>query len=118
MPSIIDHGTGRNLVNDVVNGVLSPSPTERRFVTFLNEVGGVHTLIVDVEHAAKDAESLVKWFETARGLIATSPSNESAPNHLAPADVAAKADASIGAAPATEPAPTPEQPATSTGGGF
>lgn len=118
MPSVVAHGTARNLINDIANGVLSPNPIEKKFVTFLNEAGGVHTLIVDAEHAAKDVESLLKWFETTRGLISVASGSEGSPTHIAPAEVAAKADASIGAT--AEPAATEQTTPTTTetGGGY
>lgn len=48
---------------------LSPNKAEQRFVTFVTEAGSVHTLIVDVDHVAQDAESIVQWFEHAKTAV-------------------------------------------------
>lgn len=118
MASVVAHGTARNLINDIANGQLTPSSVERRFVTFLNDAGGVHTLIVDAEHAAKDVDSLLKWYETTRGLISVASGSEGTPNHIPPAEVAARADKSIGV---NTEQPAPEAGTTEpnqTGGGY
>ena len=41
MSGIVNSGTAPNLVNDVVGGNLVPSSVERKFVTFVNELGEI-----------------------------------------------------------------------------
>lgn len=60
MDRIITEGTARNMVR--LPDSNAPDPTERKFVTYVNSVGAVHTVIVDIEHAAQDGEQLLKWF--------------------------------------------------------
>lgn len=62
MPTIIAHGEARNLANTKSGQGLAPDPTLRKFVTFLTDTGSVHTIIVDADHAAQDAQQLLDWF--------------------------------------------------------
>lgn len=96
MAGIVESGTGRNLTNEVVGDTLRPDPTERKFVTFVNELGGVHTIIVAAEHAAQDGEALYQWFEHTRALITTSHSVDTNPAHRTPDQVIATANERMG----------------------
>lgn len=96
MAGIVESGSAHNLINTVVSGNLVPDATERKFVTFVNELGGVHTIIVDAQHAAKTGEELLKWFEHTRALVTTSASLPTDPNHRTPAQVLATADERMG----------------------
>ena len=85
----------RNLTNSKVGETLVPDSTERQFVTFVNDVGGVHTIIADAETVFEDAEQLLAFFEHTRAIAHTSAS-EGKPGHVAPADVVAKAQEAAG----------------------
>lgn len=87
MAGIIDSGTAPNLINGIANGQLVPDAKERKFVTFVNELGGVHTIIVDVEHAAETADELLQWFEHTRAQVTASASLPTDPNHRTPEQV-------------------------------
>ena len=67
MARIITSGTGRNL--QTVAGKQELDPSERKFVTYVTETGAVHTVIVDVEHAAEDAVKLIEWFDHTRTAV-------------------------------------------------
>lgn len=96
----IIEGVARNLSNKVVGEGLVLIDDEQRFVTAVTESGAVHTFIVDVEHAAKDGEALIKWVEHTRALAAvTPPAERGGPTAD---EVKASADESIGAS-APEP---------------
>lgn len=96
MAGIIDSGTAPNLHNANVSGNLVPDATERKFVTFVNELGGIHTIIVDAEHAAQSADELLQWFEHTRALVTASASLPTDPNHRTPEQVIATADQRMG----------------------
>lgn len=66
-------GVERNLSNVEADGVRRLQSAEQRFVTAVSDNGAVHTFIVDLDHAAQDAESVIKWVEHARGLAAIAP---------------------------------------------
>lgn len=85
---INDSGTARGVANDPESGKLDF--TERRFVTFTDEAGAVHTIFVDVDHPITQPEALVDAW--AKGELATA---KPAPNPPA--------------GQATEPAPSGEQ---------
>jgi hypothetical protein len=106
MARIISTGVERQLTNNVVGDRLSINNDEHRFVTFITENGGVHTIIVDAEHAAKDADELLKWFDKTRTLVETAPASDK-PGHIVPAEILELADAALGFSkpePAAEPA--------------
>lgn len=95
MATIVHHGKARNLTNSKVGDSLVPDSTERQFVTFVNDLGGVHTVIADAETVFKDAEQLLSYFEHTRAIAHTSAS-EGQPGHVAPADVVAQAQERAG----------------------
>lgn len=115
MATIVHKGKGRNLTNSKVGESLTPDPTERQFVTFVNDLGGVHTIIADAETAFTDAEQFLAFFEHTRAIAHTSAS-EGAPGHVPPAEVVAKASEAVGVQtpPASEPTSPPAE--NSTGG--
>lgn len=106
MAGIVESGTAPNLHNTVVSGNLIPDATPQKFVTFVNELGGVHTIIVDAEHAAKDADELLQWFEHTRALVTTSASLPTDPNHRTPEQVIATANERSGFSTGDEQAQT------------
>jgi hypothetical protein len=112
MSGIVNSGVARNLVNDVVGGTLVPNADERKFVTFLNQLGGVHTIIVDAEHAAKDADELLQWFEHTQAIAGTSASVPTDPNHVPPDDVIGRANARMGYGEPTDSEPAPANTST------
>lgn len=112
MSGIINSGLARNIINTVVGDKLVLSPDERKFVTYVNDLGGVHTIIVDAEHAAKDPAELLQWFEHTRAIATTSASVDTDPLHVPADQVIARADARMGYG---EPPPEEAHPAdTST----
>jgi hypothetical protein len=116
MATIVHQGKARNLTNSKVGETLAPDSTERQFVTFVNDVGGVHTIIADAETAFKDAEQFLAFFEHTRALAHVSAS-EGQPGHIAPADVLTQAAKAVGVepAPAHDAAPAADQSQTGEG---
>lgn len=92
MSVVIDSGTARNAANTTNGTQLAADPTEKRFVTYVNDLGAVHTIIVDVEHIAKDAESLVKWFDHTRATVTHKSGTQEQSNHITPSEVLKLAD--------------------------
>lgn len=96
MSGVVESGTAPNLTNTVVSGNLVPDATEKKFLTFVNDIGGVHTIIVEAEHAAQTADELLQWFEHTRALVTTSASLPTDPNHRTPDQVIATANDRMG----------------------
>ena len=118
MAAIVKTGTARNLTNEVHGLQLVVSSVEKRFLTYVNDLGGVHTIIVDVEHAAKDAETLLKWFESTRAIISTSSGVEGSPQHVTPEQVIQHANAAVGIDQAPAQDQQSQQQPVNTGGGY
>lgn len=79
MSTIVKAGTARNLVSVNTPTGRGPDPTERKFVTFLTDGGAVHTIIADVDHAAKTAKDLLEWFSHTRAGVELSSSRTTSP---------------------------------------
>lgn len=112
MDTIIKTGEAQNAVNTSNGKDLNADPTPRRFVTYTNALGAVHTIIVDVEHIAKDGEQLLKWFDKTRATITHVSRSTTATGKLTPGEVLAVADdflKSVGGAKDTPPANSGDQ---------
>lgn len=96
MATIVKAGTARNLVSVNTPTGRGPDPTEKKFVTFLTDSGTVHTIIADVDHAAKTADDLLKWFEHTRVGVELSASRATSPFFRTAAEVIEYADKAMG----------------------
>lgn len=96
MSIIINHGEARNLTRVASPAGWIPDPTLKKFVTFLTDRGAVHTVIVDAEHAAQDAESLLKWFEHTRAGVELSSNRTTSPYFKTAEQVINDANAAMG----------------------
>lgn len=96
MSIIINHGEARNITRVATPSGWVPDPTVKKFVTFLTDHGAVHTVIVDAEHAAQDAESLLKWFEHTRAGVELSSNRTTSPYFKTAEQVISDADAALG----------------------
>ena len=57
---VLEHGVARGTHNNAESGKLVLD--EHRFVTFLDELGAAHTIIVPLEHVIEDiAELIAAW---------------------------------------------------------
>lgn len=54
---VLEHGVARGTHNNAESGKLVLD--EHRFVTFLDELGAAHTIIVPLEHVISDVEALI-----------------------------------------------------------
>ena len=98
MATIVKHGKERNLTNATVGNTLVPDSAERQFVTFVNDLGGVHTIIADAETVFNDAEQFLAFFEHTKAIAHTSAS-EGARGHVTPQEVISRALEAVGAKP-------------------
>jgi hypothetical protein len=69
MPQILDAGIATGLSNLNVDGRLRLNPAEQKFVTYVNDVGGVHTVIADLDHPAETGEDLLRWFLATKAAV-------------------------------------------------
>ena len=114
MSTVLSEGTARNIVGRKQDDAIVPIPDERRYVTFLNELGAVHTIIVDAEHAAKDAEELLRWFNHTRASVTLrSRSPETSSRHLDAAEVIRLADEALSFASRETSPPAPSSTSSS-----
>ena len=116
--TIIDSGTARNIAGIPTRDGVIPNPDERKYVTYVNDLGAVHTIIVDVEHAAKDASQLLDWFRHTRAVAAVSAGDPSADGFIPPAEVAKRADAAAGITQPSSEAQATGADAQGQGGGY
>lgn len=116
MPTIVDSGTKGNLVTANTPAGRAPDPTPRRFLTFLTDAGSVHTIVVDVDHAAQDAETLLQWFLHTRVGVELSASNPTSPFHKTVDEVVKYADEAVGLVKSTADALGGSQPTSEVGG--
>lgn len=63
MALIVKSGEARNLTSKATPDGRVLDPDLKKYVTFLTAGGAVHTVIVDLDHAAKDGTQLLEWFE-------------------------------------------------------
>lgn len=96
MSVVINSGEARNLTRVATPSGWVPDPTLKRFVTFLTDHGSVHTVIVDADHAAQDAETLLKWFEHTRAGVELSSNRTTSPYFKTAEQVIADADKALG----------------------
>jgi len=114
---IVTSGVARNLTNAVIGDNLVPEADEKKFVTFVNALGAVHTVIVDLDHPAKDAQELLEWFEHTQAIAGTSASNPTDKLFVAAEQVLARANARMGYQEPTHAEPQPANTATFDTGG-
>lgn len=118
MSVIVSEGQARNLTTQDTRDGLQPDPTERRYVTFINDLGAVHTLIVDTEHAAQDAGSLLKWFDHTRAAIGLSHGDPTSDHYRTPDQIREFADKALGINQPTDQAQADGDQTQGQGGGY
>lgn len=96
MSVIVAEGKARGVTSVPGHAGRVPNPNEERFVTFLTEAGSVHTIIVDVDHAASDASELLDWFEHTRAGVELSASRPTSPLYKTADEVIKAADEAVG----------------------
>lgn len=69
MSTIVSAGVASGLTNLIEGGLLKVDPSLKKYVTYINDTGAVHTIIVDVEHAAQSGEELLDWFEHTKAAV-------------------------------------------------
>lgn len=116
MATVIDSGTDRNLTSTTDGQHLQVNPAEQRFVTFTNELGAVHTIVVDAEHIAKDAESLLRWFQHTSATVTHKSGTQEQPSHITPGEVLRLADEFLQNVGGAKERPQSEQSTGDVGG--
>lgn len=117
MSVIVAQGTKSGVTSVPSPAGRVPNPDPERFLTFLTEGGSVHTIIVDADHAAADAQQLLDWFEHTRAGVELSASRPTSPLFKTADEVVRFADEAVGIVKRVADALGGSQPAPSTGTG-